>query len=54
LDEARDDLESIFRGDRAGDASLVGLKAGGNLDVPQLPLELGDSLVLLGDKLSLL
>jgi hypothetical protein len=33
-------LESIFGGDRVGDISLVGLEAGGNLDVPQLPLEL--------------
>ena len=47
-------MESVFGGDCAGDASLVGLKARGNLNVPQLPLELGDSLVSLGNKLSLL
>jgi hypothetical protein len=49
-----DNLESVFGGDHAGDASLVGLEARGNLDIPQLPLELGNSLVSLGDKLSLL
>jgi hypothetical protein len=49
-----DDLESIFRGDHAGDASLIGLEARGNLDIPQLPLELHNSLVLLGDELPLL
>jgi hypothetical protein len=53
-DEAGDDLESVFGGDCAGDVSLIGLKAGGNLDVPQLPLELCNLLVSLGDKLSLL
>ena len=47
-------MESIFGGDHAGDASLVGLEAWGNFDVPQLPLELRDSLVSLGDKLPLL
>ena len=47
-------MESVFRGDCAGDASLVGLKAGGDLDVPQLPLKLHNSLVSLGDELPLL
>ena len=47
-------MESVFGGDRAGDASLVGLEAWGDFDVPQLPLELRDLLVSLGDKLSLL
>jgi hypothetical protein len=47
-------LESVFGGDGAGDASLVGLEAWGDFDVPQLSLELCDSLVSLGDKLSLL
>ena len=47
-------MESVFGGDGAGDASLVGLEAWGDFDVPQLPLELRDPLVSLGDKLSLL
>jgi hypothetical protein len=34
--------------------SLIGLKAGGNLNVPQLPLDLCDLLISLGDKLLLL
>jgi hypothetical protein len=46
-------LESVFGWDHAGDASLVGLEAWGDFDVPQLPLELCDSLISLGDKLSL-
>jgi hypothetical protein len=47
-------LESLFGGDCAGDVSLVGLEAGGNFDVSQLPLELCDPLIVLGNKLSLL
>jgi hypothetical protein len=46
-------LESIFGGDRAGDVPLIGLEARGNFDVPQLSLELSDSLVSLGDELLL-
>jgi hypothetical protein len=49
-----DDLESIFGGDRAGDVSLVGFEARGDLDVPQLSLELCNLLVTLGNKLLLL
>jgi hypothetical protein len=50
----RDDLESVFGGDRAGDVPLVGLEARRDLDVSQLSLKLSDLLVTLGDKLSLL
>jgi hypothetical protein len=47
-------LESVFGGDCAGDTSLIGFEARGYFNVPQLPLELCDSLVSLGDKLLLL
>ena len=47
-------MESVFVGDGAGDASLVGLEAWGDFDVPQLSLELCNSLVSLGDELLLL
>jgi hypothetical protein len=44
-------LESLFRGDRAVDAPIVGLEPWGYLDVPQSTFEGGDAFVALGHAL---
>jgi hypothetical protein len=51
VDISGDDLESLFRGDCAVDAPIVGLEPWGYLDVPQSMLEGGDAFVVLGHAL---
>jgi len=53
LDELGDHKAPIVGGDGAGDTPLIGLKARGYLDVPQLPLEELDFFVVLGHELML-
>ena len=44
-------MESLFRGDHAVDAPVVGLEPWGYLDVPQSTFEGGDAFVTLGHAL---
>ena len=44
-------MEPLFRGDRAVDVPIVGLKPWGYLDVPQSTFEGGDAFVTLGHAL---
>jgi hypothetical protein len=50
-DVSGDNLESLFRGDRAVDAPVVGLEPWGYLDVSQSTFEGGDAFIVLGHAL---